>query len=91
MGTCKTPAFGWISLALRGSRPFGAPVNKTNKNWGTGGAPLEAAAYAAFGSNEKNWGACGASNAFKNLTQSMMIPNMCLVLILDYGKVGTDR
>ena len=34
----------------------------------------------------KNWGAQGAPNGFKNLTRSMMIPNMCLVLKLDNGK-----
>ena len=32
-------------------------------------------------------GACGAPNGFKNVTRSMKIPNMCLVLKLDNGKV----
>ena len=32
-------------------------------------------------------GASGAPNGFKNLTRAMMIPNMCLVLKLDNGKV----
>ena len=35
----------------------------------------------------KNSGAFGAPNGFKNLTRSMRIPNMCLVLKLDNGKV----
>ena len=35
----------------------------------------------------KNWGAQGAPNGFKNLTRSMRIPNMCLVLKLDNEKV----
>ena len=48
---------------------------------------------AAFGDGErkkrkkKNWGALGAPNSFKNVTRSMRIPNMCLVLKLDNGKV----
>ena len=33
------------------------------------------------------WGTCGAPNGFKNLTRSMRIRNMCLVLKLDNGKV----
>ena len=33
------------------------------------------------------WGAFGASNDFKNVTRSMRIPNMCLVLKSDKGKV----
>ena len=32
-------------------------------------------------------GTCGAPNDFKNVTRSMRIPNMCLVLKLDNGKV----
>ena len=45
--------------------------------WGGGDKRLE----------KKNWGACGAPNGFKNLTHFMRIPNMCLVLKLDNGKV----
>ena len=33
------------------------------------------------------WGAFGAPNGFKNVTRSMRIPNMCLLLKLDNGKV----
>ena len=32
-------------------------------------------------------GACGAPNGFKNVTRSIRIPNMCLVLKSDNGKV----
>ena len=32
-------------------------------------------------------GACGAPNSFKDVTRSTRIPNMCLVLKLDNGKV----
>ena len=32
-------------------------------------------------------GACGATNGFKNVTRSIGIPNMCLVLKSDNGKV----
>ena len=44
---------------------------------------------AAFGSGKKrkkNWGAYGA-HSFKNVRRVMRIPNMCLVLKLDNGKV----
>jgi len=60
------------------------------------GAPLGAAAYAASGSDKNKskeisgpsgGGTSVAPNGFKNLTRSMRIPNMCLVLKLDNGKV----
>ena len=38
---------------------------------------------------KKNSGACGAPNDFTNLTRSMRIPNMCLILKLDNGKVAS--
>ena len=45
--TREIPAFGGISLALRGSgaygAAFGAPLKKEQKNWGAEGAPLGAA------------------------------------------------
>ena len=74
-------------------RPFGRPppsaaVKEKKKNWGAMGAPVGASAYAAFGDEKiKNSGAYGASNGFKNVTRSLRIPNMCLVLKLDNGKV----
>ena len=66
--------------------------------WGARGAPDGASAYAAFGGDKKekyigascaplSGGACGAPNDFKNVTRSMRIPNICLVLKLDNGKV----
>ena len=33
------------------------------------------------------WGACGAQNGFKNFRWAIKIPNMCLFLKLDKGKV----
>ena len=44
---------------------------------------------AASGGVEKKitWGAAGAPNGFKNFRWAMRIPNMCLVLKLDNGKV----
>ena len=51
------------------------------------GAPVGPSAYAAFGGEKKNWGACGAPNGFKNVTRSLGIPIMCLVLKSDNGKV----
>ena len=57
--TRETPAFGGISLAIRGSGAFGG--GKKNK--------------------------IGVPHSFKNLRRVMRIPNMCLVLKLDNGKV----
>ena len=79
----RTPAFGGISLALRGSAAsgvtFGKPppsavVKEKKKGFGGPSGPLSR-------------GACGTPNGFKNLTRSMRIPNMCLVLKSDNGKV----
>ena len=43
---------------------------------------------AAYNKNKiKIWGTFGAPNGFKNLTRFMRIPNMCLVLKFDNGKV----
>ena len=89
--TRKTPAFGGISLALREGSTSGAAFVSPSaavkekkkikrKNWDTTGAPLGAAAYAAFGGDKKKSGASGAPNGFKNFTRAMRIPNMCLVL-----------
>ena len=36
-------------------------------------------------------GTCAAPNGFKNVTSFMRIPNMCLVLKSDNGKVGRPR
>ena len=36
---------------------------------------------------KKKLGACGAPSSFRNLTRAMSIPNMCLVLKMDNGKV----
>ena len=48
-------------------------------------------AYAAFGGDKKIdnkiWDAFGAPNDFNNVTRSMRIPNMCLVLKSENGKV----
>ena len=49
---------------------------KKYKNWGAGGTPLV----------KKN-GFKGAPNGFKNFRRAMRIPNMCLVLKYDNGKV----
>ena len=38
-------------------------------------------------SAKKKMGARGATNGFKNFRRAMRIPNMCLVLKLDNGKV----
>ena len=61
---------------------------------GAGGAlvGLVSLAYAAFGDDKKNvkkkiWGSFVAPNGFESVTRSMRIPNMCLVLKLDNGKV----
>ena len=90
----ETPAFDEISLAFRGIGAYGAafvapsaPVKEETKSWGARGAPLGVAAYAAFGGDKKNWSAFGAPNGLRNLTRAMRIPNMCLVLKLDNGKV----
>ena len=64
---------------------FGAPW--VPHIWGVWGAPLGAAASAAFSGDKKNWATSGAPNGFKDWTRAMMIPNMCLVLKLDNGKV----
>ena len=48
------------------------------------GAPAGASAYAAF-SGEFFFSS--APNGFKDVTRSMKIPNMCLVLKLDNRKV----
>ena len=48
-------------------------------------SPSGGAAPSAAGKEQKkNW---GAGNGFKNLTRLMRIPNMCLVLKLDNGKL----
>ena len=87
--TRETPAFGGISVALRGAAPSAAIKEEKRKEqfWGAGDAPIGAAAYAYFGSNNKKGDTCGAPNDFKDLTRAMRIPNMCLVLKLDNGKV----
>ena len=64
------------------------PLGKDNvkKNWG----PLESTGSAALGGDKKEklyWSTCGAPDGFKKLSRSMRIPNMCLVLKLDNGKV----
>ena len=61
--TGETPAFGGISLALRGNCAFGG------------------------GKRNKKFGATAAPHNFKNFYRVMKIPNMCLVLKLDNGKV----
>ena len=66
MYTREIPAFGGISLTLRGK--------------GALGAPFRAPAAPVLGV------ACGAHN-FKYVRRVMRIPNMCLVLKLDNGKV----
>ena len=59
---------------------------KKKKIWGT--SPVGASAYAAVGGKKKEiWGTFGAPNGFKNVTRPMRIPNMCLILKLDNGKV----
>ena len=85
--TRETPTFGGISLAFWGSGAIGKPppsvavkVNKIR----TPGAPhlgrrnqLPSAAIKKF----------GTPNGFENFTCVTGIPNMCLVLKLDIGKV----
>ena len=61
--TRETPAFGGISLILRGSSAFGG------------------------GKREKNVGAPAAPHSFTTFRGIMKIPNMCLVLKLDNGKL----
>ena len=74
-------------------RPFG---KRKQKKIGAPGAPRwgrqltpPSAAIKIIGvpSVPQISGACGAPNGFKNVTRSMRIPNMCLVLKLDNGKV----
>ena len=76
----RTPAFGGISLALRGVAPSAPPLGRLGRPFGQ--PPLSAAVK-----EKKNWGAFGAPNGFQNVTRSMRIPNMCLVLKSDNGKV----
>ena len=64
-------------LGYRGCPTFGAPRAPHPGRWLT----LPSVAI------QKNWVTCGAPNCFKNLTRAMRIPNMCLVLKLDNGKV----
>jgi len=78
--TGEIPAFGGISLVLQGSGATGAhlpppsaAVKEGKKNIGVPTAPLLG-------------GACGAQS-FKIFRRVMRIPNMCLVLKLDNGKV----
>ena len=67
-------------------RPLGKPPRRRRrvkwrrkKNWGAWSAPHWAVL--------KKKGACGALNDFKNYRRTMRLPNMCLVLKLDNGKV----
>ena len=53
-----------------------AAVKETKKNKKIGAPPASLSG-----------GACGAPNGFKNVTRSMRIPNMCLILKSDNGKV----
>ena len=39
------------------------------------------------GGDKKNCGTCGAAEGFNNSTREMRIPNICLVLKLDNGKL----
>ena len=52
---------------------------------------VETRETAAFGDGRKYeikiWGVCGAPNGLRNLRRAMRIPNMCLVLKFDNGKV----
>ena len=52
----RTPAFGGISLALRGRGAFGAPVRAPV-------APIWATAAFGGGKINKNWGATGGASA----------------------------
>ena len=57
-------------------------IKKSKQKFGARGAPQ---ILGAFGASFR--GHLGAPNYLKNLTRAMMIPNMCLVLKLDKGKV----
>ena len=85
--TREIPAFGGISLALRGNGAFGGDKTK-EKFWGATAAPLPgAAAFAAFGGDNKlknkNLGRMRRPK-FRGATR---IPNIYLVLKLDNGNV----
>ena len=70
----ETVVFGGISLALRGSAAFGGGKMK----------------YTKFGAlRVRHWGRRRKKKSFlkKNFRRAMQIPNMCLVLKLDNGKV----
>ena len=78
-------------------------INKKNKKTrGTAGAPVSLRRLGRRKENNLGrlrrpkfrappvllpWGDCDAPNGFKNVTRSMMIPNMCLVIKLVNGKV----
>ena len=66
---------------------FGAPW--VPHIWGARGAPVGASANATFGGDKKNKREFGAPSAppISDVTRSMRIPNVCLVLKLDNGKV----
>ena len=86
----RTLAFGRISLALRGNDAFGAAFRAPSaavkekikiKTLGCLWRPMFRAPSGPF-----LVGACGA-HKFKNFRRVMRIPNMCLVLKLDNGKL----
>ena len=85
----RTPAFGGISLDLRGRGALGATFGRLrHPRQGVGGAHL--GNRRLRGDKKiinKIWGAFGAPNGFESVTRSTKIPNMCLVLKLDNGKV----
>ena len=94
------PSAGFLSPS--GGAAPSAPIRETNAfgggnrigkiNQGARGAPLMAVAIKKNGvpAAPHILGAYGAPNGFKNWTRAMRIPNMCLVLKLDYGK-GVSR
>ena len=70
MSTRETPAFGGISLALRGSGAFdGGKRKKLGRLW------------------RSKFPVPAAPHSFRIFRRVMRIPNMCLVLKLDNGKV----
>ena len=79
---CETPAFGGISLALRESGASGRDL------WVPSAAVKEDRKKKKFGApKKKKIGASTAPHSLKNFRRGMRIPNKCLVLKLDNGKV----